>query len=329
MKKHRGLGRGLDVLIPVSEEPEQDNQNDESSGDGLTNEQKMSNDNKKKASVSSGNNSNDSSVTKEDKQEENLVTMVRLTKVEPNRNQPRKSFDPEKLQELSDSIKNKGLLEPIIVQDFVDHYEIIAGERRWRACKLAGLKEIPVIIKDYDDGERVEISLIENIQRENLNPIEEANAYRRLIDEFHLKQDELAERVSKNRSSIANSMRLLKLPSKVQEMVIEGLLSMGHARALLAVEDEEIQVALAQEIVEKKLSVRETERAIQLLGRKKAEKKEEKDPSLQLIYKDLASKMNAALGMKVSIKDKGKKRGSIEISFENQEDLEKIMDKIM
>ncbi len=329
MKKHRGLGRGLDVLIPVSEEPEQDNQNDESSGDGLTNEQKMSNDNKKKASVSSGNNSNDSSVTKEDKQEENLVTMARLTKVEPNRNQPRKSFDPEKLQELSDSIKNKGLLEPIIVQDFVDHYEIIAGERRWRACKLAGLKEIPVIIKDYDDGERVEISLIENIQRENLNPIEEANAYRRLIDEFHLKQDELAERVSKNRSSIANSMRLLKLPSKVQEMVIEGLLSMGHARALLAVEDEEIQVALAQEIVEKKLSVRETERAIQLLGRKKAEKKEEKDPSLQLIYKDLASKMNAALGMKVSIKDKGKKRGSIEISFENQEDLEKIMDKIM
>lgn len=329
MKKHRGLGRGLDVLIPVSEEPEQDNQNDESSGDGLTNEQKMSNDNKKKASVSSGNNSNDSSVTKEDKQEENLVTMVRLTKVEPNRNQPRKSFDPEKLQELSDSIKNKGLLEPIIVQDFVDHYEIIAGERRWRACKLAGLKEIPVIIKDYEDGERVEISLIENIQRENLNPIEEANAYRRLIDEFHLKQDELAERVSKNRSSIANSMRLLKLPSKVQEMVIEGLLSMGHARALLAVEDEEIQVALAQEIVEKKLSVRETERAIQLLGRKKAEKKEEKDPSLQLIYKDLASKMNAALGMKVSIKDKGKKRGSIEISFENQEDLEKIMDKIM
>ena len=329
MKKHRGLGRGLDVLIPVNEEPEQENKNDESSNEVLAHKQRTSGADKKEATASSNNDLDGLPAAKVDKQEENLVTMVRLTKVEPNRNQPRKSFDPEKLQELSDSIKNKGLLEPIIVQDFKDHYEIIAGERRWRACKLAGLKEIPVIIKDYEDRERVEISLIENIQRENLNPIEEANAYRRLIDEFHLKQDELAERVSKNRSSIANSMRLLKLPSKVQEMVIEGLLSMGHARALLAIEDEEIQIALAQEIVEKKLSVRETERAIQLLSRKKTEKKEEKDPSLQLIYKDLASKMNAALGMKVSIKDKGKKRGSIEISFENQEDLEKIMDKIM
>lgn len=329
MKKHRGLGRGLDVLIPVNEEPEQENKNDESSNEVLAHKQRTSGADKKEATASSYNDLDGLPAAKVDKQEENLVTMVRLTKVEPNRNQPRKSFDPEKLQELSDSIKNKGLLEPIIVQDFKDHYEIIAGERRWRACKLAGLKEIPVIIKDYEDRERVEISLIENIQRENLNPIEEANAYRRLIDEFHLKQDELAERVSKNRSSIANSMRLLKLPSKVQEMVIEGLLSMGHARALLAIEDEEIQIALAQEIVEKKLSVRETERAIQLLSRKKTEKKEEKDPSLQLIYKDLASKMNAALGMKVSIKDKGKKRGSIEISFENQEDLEKIMDKIM
>ena len=329
MKKHRGLGRGLDVLIPVDEEPEQENKNDESSNEVLAHKQRTSGADKKETTASSYNDLDGLHAAKVDKQEENLVTMVRLTKVEPNRNQPRKSFDPEKLQELSDSIKNKGLLEPIIVQDFKDHYEIIAGERRWRACKLAGLKEIPVIIKDYEDRERVEISLIENIQRENLNPIEEANAYRRLIDEFHLKQDELAERVSKNRSSIANSMRLLKLPSKVQEMVIEGLLSMGHARALLAIEDEEIQIALAQEIVEKKLSVRETERAIQLLSRKKTEKKEEKDPSLQLIYKDLASKMNAALGMKVSIKDKGKKRGSIEISFENQEDLEKIMDKIM
>ncbi len=329
MKKHRGLGRGLDVLIPVSEEPEQINQNDESSNENLTSKEKLRDIDTREDSTNTQKNSNSSSAAKENQQGENLVTIVRLTKVEPNRNQPRKSFDPEKLQELADSIKNKGLLEPIIVQNFVDHYEIIAGERRWRACKLAGLKEIPVIIKNYEDRERVEISLIENIQRENLNPIEEANAYRRLIDEFHLKQDELAERVSKNRSSIANSMRLLKLSSKVQEMVIEGLLSMGHARALLAVEDENTQIALAQEIIEKKLSVRETERAIQLLTREKTNKKEEKDPSLQLIYKDLASKMNAALGMKVSIKDKGKRRGSIEISFENQEDLEKIMDKIM
>lgn len=328
MKKHRGLGRGLDVLIPVSEEPEQE----KLSEDEAANEEQKDNPQQagdKDSTRRPKGKTEVSAAVKEELQKDNLVTMVRLTKVEPDRNQPRKNFDPEKLQELSDSIKNKGLLEPIIVQENEDHYEIIAGERRWRACKLAGLKEIPVIIKNYEDRERVEISLIENIQREDLNPIEEANAYKRLIDEFHLKQDELAERVSKNRSSIANSMRLLKLSAKVQEMVINGLLSMGHARALLAVEDEETQISLAEEIVEKKLSVRETERAIQLLNRKKTEKKEDKDPSLQLIYKDLASKMNAALGMKVSIKDKGKKRGSIEISFENQEDLEKIMDKIM
>ncbi len=328
MKKHRGLGRGLDVLIPVSEEPEQEKlSEDETANEEQKNNPQQTED-KDSTSRPKGK-TEGSAAAKDELQKENLVTMVRLTKVEPDRNQPRKNFDPEKLQELSDSIKNKGLLEPIIVQEYEDHYEIIAGERRWRACKLAGLKEIPVIIKNYEDRERVEISLIENIQREDLNPIEEANAYKRLIDEFHLKQDELAERVSKNRSSIANSMRLLKLSAKVQEMVINGLLSMGHARALLAVEDKETQISLAEEIVEKKLSVRETERAIQLLNRKKTEKKEDKDPSLQLIYKDLASKMNAALGMKVSIKDKGKKRGSIEISFENQEDLEKIMDKIM
>lgn len=328
MKKHRGLGRGLDVLIPVSEEPVKEDLREEKLSD-----QSLSSNQKSEGQINNNDesegNSDGSGTIKKEKKEENLVTMVRLTKVEPNRNQPRRSFDAEKLQELSDSIKNKGLLEPIIVQNFEDHYEIIAGERRWRACKLAGLKEIPVIIKNYEDRERVEISLIENIQRENLNPIEEANAYKRLIEEFHLKQDELAERVSKNRSSIANSMRLLKLSSKVQEMVIDGLLSMGHARALLAVEDEKKQFDLAQEIIERKLSVRETEREIQLLNRKKTEKTDEKDPSLQLIYKDLASRMNAALGMKVSIKDKGKKRGSIEISFENQEDLEKIMDKIM
>lgn len=328
MKKHRGLGRGLDVLIPVSEEPEQEKLSEDEAANEEQKDSPQQAGDKDSASRPKGK-TEVSAAVKEELQKDNLVTMVRLTKVEPDRNQPRKNFDPEKLQELSDSIKNKGLLEPIIVQEYEDHYEIIAGERRWRACKLAGLKEIPVIIKNYEDRERVEISLIENIQREDLNPIEEANAYKRLIDEFHLKQDELAERVSKNRSSIANSMRLLKLSAKVQEMVINGLLSMGHARALLAVEDEETQISLAEEIVEKKLSVRETERAIQLLNRKKTEKKEDKDPSLQLIYKDLASKMNAALGMKVSIKDKGKKRGSIEISFENQEDLEKIMDKIM
>ena len=259
----------------------------------------------------------------------NLVTIVRITKVEPDRNQPRKNFDEEKLQELADSIQSKGLIEPIIVQKQDDHYEIIAGERRWRACKLAGLKEIPVIVKEYDNLERVEISLIENIQRENLNPIEEANAYRRLIDEFHLKQDELAERVSKNRSSIANTMRLLKLTDKVQSLVADGKLSMGHARALLALENAEQQENLADEIIEKNLSVRDVEKKIRSLLQKKEEKKTEKDPSLVLIYQDIQNKMNAALGMKVAIKDKGNSRGSIEISYENQDDFEKLMDKIM
>ena len=350
MKKHRGLGRGLDALIPNTVEEERRNMETSSENE----EEKTSTENpaKKTNTGRAGKNEPDraadtangsaaynieetasdpTEISGEDEpaQEENgMVRMVRISLVEPDRNQPRKNFDKEKLQELADSIKTKGLLEPIIVQEKGGHYEIIAGERRWRACRIAELTEIPVIVKNYDDLEKVEISLIENIQREDLNPIEEANAYRRLIDEFHLKQDELAERVSRNRTSIANSMRLLKLCEKVQEMVADGRLSMGHARALIPVEDEETQLALAVKIVEEHLSVRDVEKLIRSLQRK-APGKKEKDPALELIYKDLENRMNAALGMKVAIKSKNEKSGRIEITYSNQDDLEKLMDRLM
>ena len=328
MKKHRGLGRGLDALIPNTMEEEQHQQEGQQSSESES-EKAAAKPRTKKASAEPEETDNDrKAIGKEAEQEAGLVRMVRTSRVEPDRDQPRKSFDKEKLQELADSIKAKGLLEPIIVRETGDHFEIIAGERRWRACRLAELNEIPVIVKDYSDLERVEISLIENIQREDLNPIEEANAYRRLIDEFHLKQDELAERVSKNRTSIANSMRLLKLGSKVQEMAADGRLSMGQARALIPVEDEDQQLALAEKIVEQQLSVRDVEKLIRDLQRKPREKKE-KDPGLELIYRDLENRINAALGMKVAIKSQNEKSGKLEITYSNQDDLEKLMDKLM
>lgn len=330
MKKHRGLGRGLDALIPNAMEEEQHQQEGQQSSESESEKEKTAaKPRTKKASAEPEETDNDrKAIGKEAEQEAGLVRMVRTSRVEPDRNQPRKSFDKEKLQELADSIKAKGLLEPIIVRETGDHFEIIAGERRWRACRLAELNEIPVIVKDYSDLERVEISLIENIQREDLNPIEEANAYRRLIDEFHLKQDELAERVSKNRTSIANSMRLLKLGSKVQEMAADGRLSMGQARALIPVEDEDQQLALAEKIVEQQLSVRDVEKLIRDLQRKPREKKE-KDPGLELIYRDLENRINAALGMKVAIKSQNEKSGKLEITYSNQDDLEKLMDRLM
>ena len=325
MKKHRGLGRGLDALIPNAMEEEQHQQEGQQSSE-LESEKAAAKPRTKKASAEPEETDNDrkaigKEAEQETEKEAGLVRMVRTSRVEPDRNQPRKSFDKEKLQELADSIKAKGLLEPIIVRETGDHFEIIAGERRWRACRLAELNEIPVIVKDYSDLERVEISLIENIQREDLNPIEEANAYRRLIDE-------LAERVSKKRTSIANSMRLLKLGSKVQEMAADGRLSMGQARALIPVEDEDQQLALAEKIVDQQLSVRDVEKLIRDLQRKPREKKE-KDPGLELIYRDLENRINAALGMKVAIKSQNEKSGKLEITYSNQDDLEKLMDKLM
>ena len=252
-------------------------------------------------------------------------TLVKITKVEPNREQPRKNFDEDALQELADSIKQFGLLQPILVQDRKDYYEIIAGERRWRAAKLAGLKEVPVIIRNYTEQEIVEISLIENIQREDLNPIEEAQAYKRLLTEFHLKQDEVAERVSKSRAAVTNSIRLLKLNEEVQRMVVDEMISTGHARALLAVENPEEQYNLAQRIFDEKLSVRDVEKLVKNLH-KPAKPKKVDDKTMQVIYQDIEEKLKQKLGRKVTVTSKGEGSGKIEIEFYNHEDLDRLLD---
>lgn len=252
---------------------------------------------------------------------------VKISKVGPNKEQPRKQFDEDALMELADSIKQFGVIQPIIVQEKNGFYEIIAGERRWRAAKLAGLKEVPVIVKDYTDLEIVEISLIENIQRENLNPIEEALAYKRLLQEFNLKQDEVAERVSKSRTAVTNSMRLLKLDERVQQMVIDDMLSTGHARALLGIEDPELQAATAVKVFDEKLSVREVEKLVKQIQSGKSEKKKE-DKVHDFIYTDLEEKMKTAVGTKVSIKQNAKGKGKIEIEYYSKEDLERIIDLI-
>lgn len=254
-------------------------------------------------------------------------TLVNITKVEPNREQPRKNFDEDALLELSESIKQYGLLQPILVQDRKDYYEIIAGERRWRAAKLAGLKQVPVIIKNLTDQEIVEISLIENIQRENLNPIEEAQAYKRLLSEFHLKQDEVAERVSKSRTAVTNSMRLLKLSDDVQRMVIDEMITTGHARALLGVEDPAEQYSLAQRIFDEKLSVREVEKIVKNMGKPVKPKKEKVvDKSMQVIYDDISEKLKTQLGTKVNIVPKEDGSGKIEIEFYSHDELDRILD---
>ena len=250
---------------------------------------------------------------------------VKISKVGPNKDQPRKQFDEDALMDLAESIKQFGIIQPLIVQEKNGFYEIIAGERRWRAAKLAGLKEVPVIVKDYSDLEVVEISLIENIQRENLNPIEEALAYKRLLTEFNLKQDEVAERVSKSRTAVTNSMRLLKLDERVQQMVIDDMLSTGHARALLGIEDPELQYSTAVKVFDEKLSVREVEKLVKKMQQGKTEKKKEETVH-DFIYTDLEEKMKAAVGTKVSIHQNAKGKGKIEIEYYSREDLERIID---
>ena len=252
---------------------------------------------------------------------------VKISQVGPNKDQPRKQFDEDALMELSDSIKQFGIIQPLVVQEKNGFYEIIAGERRWRAAKMAGLKEVPVIIKNYTDLEIVEISLIENIQRENLNPIEEALAYKRLLEEFHLKQDEVAERVSKSRTAVTHSMRLLKLDNRVQQMVIDDMLSTGHARALLGIEDPELQASTAAKVFDEKLSVREVEKLVKNIQNGKTEKKKEQ-PVHDFIYQDLEEKMKAAVGTKVIIHQKAKGKRNIEIEYYSPEDLERIMELI-
>ncbi|MBM6949158.1 ParB/RepB/Spo0J family partition protein [Mordavella massiliensis] len=297
MVKRKGLGKGLDSLIPEkntsqSAQPEKSKKADTAEKAG-TGEQ-----------------------------------MMKISLVEPNREQPRRNFEEDALLELADSIKQYGVLQPLIVRKRDDYYEIIAGERRWRAAKMAGVKEVPVIIKDYNQQEILEIALIENIQRENLNPIEEAMAFKKLLEEFNLKQDEVAERVSKSRTAVTNSMRLLKLDGRVQQMIIDDMISTGHARALLAIDDPEQQYALANRIFDEKLSVRETEKLIKDLKNPKKQKEKKKIENA-FVYEDLENRMKEVLGTKVHVSAKGKGKGKIEIEYYSDKELERMFDMIM
>jgi len=290
VKKKSGLGKGLDNLIPQVKETK------EVETKTIVVEKKIPGD-----------------------------TVVKISEIEPNRKQPRRSFDEDKLNELAESIKQHGVIEPLVVQKREGYYEIIAGERRWRASKLAGIKEVPVVIKDYTEEEIVEIALIENIQREDLNPIEEANAYKRLIDEFGLKQEELATKVSKSRVAITNSMRLLKLCEDVQNMVIDGMISGGHARALISIEDQEKQLAVAKKVFDDQLSVRETEKLVKDILEPK-EKKKKEVRSDDFIYANLENKMKDVFGTKVKINRKSDNKGKIEIEYYSVSELERIIE---
>ena len=252
-------------------------------------------------------------------------TLVNINDIEPNREQPRKNFDKDALEELAESIKIHGLIQPIIVQKKEDYYEIIAGERRWRAAKIAGLKELPVVIKEYTPQEVMEIALIENIQRKDLNPIEEAIAYKSLVNEYNLKQDELAKKMSKSRAAIANSMRLLKLAEDVQEMIINQELSMGHARALLAIEHEELQIDTAKTVIEKGLSVRETEKLVKNILKPK-QIRMEIPPVDKAVYDQIQDRLKEVMGTKVSINPKKNGKGKIEIEYYSSEELERLIE---
>ena len=288
-KTKSGLGKGLDTLIPKADpKPAKEE------------------------------------TKKEESAEKGAVTMLKTSQVEPNRDQPRKQFDEEALSELASSIKEYGIIQPIIVTKRADYYEIIAGERRWRAAKKAGLKEIPVVVKDYSEKEIAEISLIENIQRENLNPIEEANAYKKLIDDYKLTQEELSNRISKSRTVITNTLRLLKLHEDVQEMLANGSLSAGHARALAALEDKELQLKTAEKIVEGTLSVRQTEDLVKELLEPKKEKTAKEKVKNNVIYQNLEKELTESLGTKVRIKQKEKGKGKIEIAYFSEDDLDRL-----
>ena len=283
--KKMGLGKGLDSMIPKT--PSTSNgENDAGHGSG--------------------------------------ETILKINEIEPNKNQPRRNFNEDSLLELSDSIKQHGIVQPLVVAKQKDYYEIIAGERRWRAAKMAGLKEVPVVIKDYSPQEIMEVALIENIQREDLNPVEEARAYQGLIKEYNLKQDEVAEKVSKSRTAITNSLRLLKLDDRVLDMLVDENISSGHARALLGLSDKEEQFHIASKIFDEKLSVRETEKLIKKINNptKKQPKKELKN---DFVYRDIEEKLKQKLGTKVSINRKTEQKGKIEIEYYTPEDLEKIL----
>ena len=303
----KGLGKGLGAIF----------------GEDVVKENKEETEKKAKAKAEAK--------AAEEMDEKGRILMLKLDLVQPNKEQPRKTFDEEKINELAESIKNYGVLQPLLVQKNDSFYEIIAGERRWRAAKAAGLKEVPAVLKEYSKQEAMEISLIENVQRADLNPIEEALGYRQLIDEFGLTQEEIAVRVAKSRTAITNTMRLLKLDEQIQNMLVQGVITSGHARALLSLEDTQMQLKAAKEILDKKLSVRETERLAKRLqkeasGEKKEEKK--KDETLALIYQDLEDRMKSVMGTKVSIHNKDKNKGRIEIEYYSEAELERIVEMI-
>ena len=314
--KRGGLGKGLDSMIPVLDSTATKKKTGRTAIDkeALQNAAKEAHKHQKEKMEFEG---------KPGEQ----VQIVKLTKVEPSREQPRKQFDADALQELAESIKQFGVLQPLLVQKKEDYYEIIAGERRWRASKLAGLKEVPVIVKEFTEQEAVEISLIENIQREDLNPIEEAMAYKRLMEEFHLKQDAIAERVSKSRTAVTNSMRLLKLDDRVQQMLIDEMISTGHARALLALESKDAQAEAAVKVFDEKLSVRETERLVkELLNPVQKKEEKPKNQAEELVYKNLEEKIKQIIGSKVAINRRTDNKGKIEIEYYSQEELERIVE---
>ena len=315
----RGLGKGLGAFFgeEISSEHEvQDTENMFVKEPG-PNEHLIIGQEKKKS---------DSQIVIEKIVEKPVEQMIKLSLIEPNGRQPRKNFDEEGLNELADSIKNYGILQPLLIQKSGEHYEIIAGERRWRAAKLAGLTEVPVIIREYNKQQTMEIALIENLQRADLNPIEEALAYQQLIKEFDLTQEEIAARVSKNRATITNSMRLLKLDPRVQNLLTEGKISGGHARALLGLEDGELQYQTAVKIVQENLSVRDVEKLVKLMNRQEKKKKQETGPDLDLIYKQIEDKLKTIMGTKVVINRKDKNKGRIEIEYYSQEELERLIE---
>lgn len=303
--KKSGLGRGLDALFP-----EKTVQSKPKIVKTVKEEKKIEVDTKKSSQQETSNGER----------------MMKISMIEPNREQPRKKFDEDALQELSESIKQYGILQPLLVSDKKDYYEIVAGERRWRAAKMAGLKAVPVVVKEFSTQEIVEISLIENIQREDLNPVEEAMAYKRLIDEFHLKQDEIAERVSKSRTAVTNSMRLLKLDFRVQQMMVDEMISAGHARAILAISDPEQQYNAAMKVFDEKLSVRETEKLVKSILTPTKKKPVVSNPTEDAIYESLEEKMKGITGTRVFIHRKKNNKGKIEIEYYSRDDLDRIID---
>ena len=292
--KKRGLGKGLDSLIPEGK-------------------------------IKVGGNKPGANLLVDEK---DAVVNLNINQVEPDRNQPRKTFNEDELNDLADSIKAHGIFQPLLVMKKDDYYEIVAGERRWRAAKIAELKEVPCIIRDFSEKEKVTIQLIENIQRADLNPIDEAKAYRRLIEEFNMKQDELAESVGKNRTTISNSMRLLNLADEVQDMLVDEKITPGHARALLMINDKNEQLKIATQVFDEKMSVRDTEKLVKSFGKPK-KKKPMTPEQLQLIYRQLEDRIIKSLEAKATVKPSDNKKGKIEIEYYSQEELEAIVEKIV